>query len=162
MGSRVMWRQGSPLDVTKLEKGHDYRPEELGAVMPTARKSSEYALRLMAVVERIKHDIEALGIQMSVRVRRGLIHVMTDAEASSYHAAGADRARRSIGRHVHALHCRVDADELTAEELERHTAARDEWSLRYKMVVTPLKRLREYLDAPRSRIVAAIEEDGEE
>ncbi len=154
----VLWKRGIPLDVTTLEKGHDYLAEDLGAVMPTARKSSEYAFRLLAVIARIKHDIEALGLRMSVRVHRGLIHVMTDAEASSYHAAGADRARRSIGRHVHALHSRVDTAELTTEELERHTTARDEWALRYRMLVVPTKRLRHYIAAPKSRIVAKIEE----
>jgi hypothetical protein len=124
----MLW--ASPLDVTTLEKGRSYDPEELGLMDLPARETQDFRFLLLKLRDAILHDVDLLGLQVAVRIVDDKIRVMTDGEALWYHKRSAANALAKMGRDARALRRRIDVAALDDTQREDLRVAAARWAMR--------------------------------
>ena len=118
-----IWLQW-PAHPSLVKKGDDFEPEAMGLFDAPPmdllrRKSKSLAMLKAAHVIDGWISSDQNGRKWSICIRGDMVHVNTDSEALIYHNWQAGLGIDKLSRHTAALSHRVDAGNLSADDLAR-------------------------------------------
>jgi hypothetical protein len=108
-----------PIDYDSLQKGSTIPAAHLERITGKSRNSSDYALALLKLKNRIESELVSRSKDWTLRVHKGEIKVCTDAEAATFNHREQERARSAQQRR-HMLQLAVDVTELTPDQRLDH------------------------------------------
>lgn len=108
-----------PVDYDALVKGSIIPAETLERITQKKRDSADYALAVLNLKERVEQELFDRNKHWTLRIHKGEIKVLTDAEAAVHNHAEQVRARRAMHRR-YALQLSVDVSRLEDDQRKQH------------------------------------------
>jgi hypothetical protein len=108
-----------PFDLDKLNKGDLIPVNQIEKIVGVRRNTESYALKLMAVQQRLSRDLRNAGRNITVVTHKKGIKLLTDAEASQYNHLKVHQHRRAMLR-GHYRNMEVDVAQLSEEQKSQH------------------------------------------
>jgi len=109
-----------PLDFDSLKKGSIIPPGDVSEAIEMDVLDKNFALKALALAQQIEVELAARGEAVTVCVRQGAIHVLTDEEASIYNDASFERGIRRLLR-AHRRMMSVDTKQLSEGRKQEHS-----------------------------------------
>jgi hypothetical protein len=146
-----------PINFDALAKGSRIAPEEIERIFHLERSDKKYALRALALAERITHHFEtSRGEVVTVKMDADALRILTDAEAIVYNDTEYQRGlRKSFRAHRRAVG--IDVRNLDAAEVEEHRRR----SARRALVLGAVRKARAQFTAQEHKRTTPALGDGE-
>lgn len=109
-----------PMDYDELRKGDIIPAERVERIVGIKQSAGQaYQLALLSLTSQIAQELGDRGRNWTLKTERGGIHILTDAEASTYNHREAKKARRAMLRR-HQLNLSVDVGALNEDQRKQH------------------------------------------
>ena len=108
-----------PLDFDVLEKGSVVTRAEIEHIYRVTYGTDQYSLKALALGQAIETMLDARGLCVTVKIDKGELRILTDAEASEYNRCEAMRGFKRMMRR-HRKGAEVQIDNLTPAQAIAH------------------------------------------
>ena len=108
-----------PINFDTLQKGSVIHPDDVAQATDCEVGSTAYGLAAMGLCKRIEDDLLSRGMPVTVIIRSGAIHVLSDEEASEYNRRAFYKRLAGMARD-HTRMQRVDVGQLSELARAKH------------------------------------------